>query len=156
MPDRLDDEAERQRDPECDAEPDPRVVLERLPAEIAEQRSVRGPEEAGDRVVDDEAPPGERRDVPGGEGHGDAPTGDEPRDEDDVGAALVEHVLGPLQTALRLLTGEPALDRALSDERADPVPEFVSQGLAAPTEKNDGREVEVTRGCEIAADDGDG
>ncbi len=60
VPDGLDDEAERQRDTEREERRPRGVVLERLAAEVAEQRRVRRPQEPGDDVVHDEAAPRER------------------------------------------------------------------------------------------------
>ncbi len=154
--DRLDDEAEREGDAQGDQEPEPRVVLERLPPEVAEQRGVRRPQETGDRVVHDEAPPRERGDVPGGERHGDPSSRDEPGDENDVRAALVEHPFGPFETLARLFTREPALDGVLSDQRAEAVGDVVPDHRPECGEHDDEGEVQVARRGEVARDDDDG
>ena len=100
-----------ERDRECEEEPLPGLLLERLAAEVAEQHGVGAPDRPGDRVVAQEALPGEGLDEARGERRRGAPAGDEARDDDQVGAACLERPLRPFQPFLRLLAGEEARAR---------------------------------------------
>ena len=84
------------------------------------------------------------------------PPGMNLRDEDDVRPALVEHPLRPLEALARLLPREPALHRALSDERAEPVRDVVADHRSERTEQDDEPEVQIARRREVAGDDDHG
>src|SRR5215212_1529723 len=91
----LDTARDRECDPEREQEPLPRLLLEGPPAEVAEHGGIAGPEEARDHVEADEPVPRHLKQA-AGQRHDRAPAGDEAAYEDQVAAALLDLLLGPV------------------------------------------------------------
>ena len=110
----------------------PRLLLELLAADVPEHRRVRRPEPARDQVVAEESMPRQAPRVAGRERHRGPTERDEPGDEDDVAAAFLELLLGPVEAPVRLLVPEQRVDRALPRPLADPVRDVVAGDGASP------------------------
>src|SRR5215208_2351500 len=113
---RLDRSGDGERDDECEEEPLPRLLLERLAAEVAEEDGVGAPDRAGQRVEADEPVPRHPVDEPRGEGRHRPAAGDEPGNHDQVAAAFLEELPRPLDALPRLLALEVAPVQPLAEE----------------------------------------
>ena len=106
------DELDRAGDGEGDRERKqqalPRLRLECVAADVAEQRRVQRPARSGDRVEEDEAPPRVAERPPAERHHG-ASRGDEARDHDQLAAALLDLAVSPGDSLPRLLAAEEPL-----------------------------------------------
>src|SRR5436190_17049980 len=124
--DSLDDECNPTGDGEGDEQRLPGAVLKRLPAEVAEQSRVAGPERGGDGVVGDEATEPRILDGPCGEHRRDASAWDEARHDDEQPTALVEGLRRPRQPAPAFLAAEELLRSTAPEPTADPVGQIVA------------------------------
>src|SRR4029079_2128904 len=123
------DELDRARDREGDCEREqqalPRLRLEGVPAEVAEQRRVEGPGRGGDRIEEDEAAPrvAERS---AAERHHGAAGRDEACDHDQLATALLDLAMSPGDPLPRLFAAEEPLLNPCPVAVADPVGRVVA------------------------------
>src|SRR5205807_2145805 len=82
-----------------------------------------------------------------------ATAGNEPRDDEDVTAALLEEALGPLEPFARALAAEEALDHRLPDPAPDRIRRVVAEERSDRAENDHPRERELTAPGLDAADD---
>ena len=98
-----------------------RVMLEGVAEGVAARAEDRRPDEAAERVEQQEARPGEMID-PGEEGREGAQHGDEAAEEDDLAAVPLEQILRHLQPALVDVDVAPvAIDERKAELASDPV-----------------------------------
>src|SRR5919197_2405487 len=90
----LDSAGDRERDPEREQEALPGRVLERVPAEVAEERGVERPADCCGGVEEDEAAPRKLEELRA-QGDGRPPARNEARDRNQLSAALGQLALGP-------------------------------------------------------------
>src|SRR5689334_20683974 len=143
--DALDDAPDGEPGPQGEQEPLPGRVLERPPAEVAEDGGIQGPEQGGHRVEGEEAPPRVVQQARA-EGHDRASAGDEAGDQDQLAAALVELTLRPGQPLTRLLAAEEAAGRGLAEAPSDQVSQVVASHRARSGRGHDQRERQMTGG----------
>src|SRR6266567_3244549 len=116
--DRLDRAGQCESDAQRQQQPLPGCSLERLAAEVAEQRRVGGPDQPGGRVEHRETRPGEAQ-RPRAERHGGPAAGDETCHGDELAAARGELGLGPADGLAAAIAAEEALRRAPAEPAAD-------------------------------------
>jgi hypothetical protein len=139
-------ELDRACDRECDSEREhealPRRLLERLAAEVSEQRGVESPGERRDRVKDDEPPPW----IPERSGaHSDdrAATRNETGDQDQLPAALAHLALRPVDPLSSLLAAEEAVVDPGSEAVANVVSGVVSEEGSGGRGRDHQHDVEI-------------
>ena len=118
-------------------------ILERLPAEVPEQRRVQGPDERRNGIEQGEAAPREER-CPRGERDGGPPARYETGDGDQLSPAHCELALGPVDGLPRLIAVKEALLRAGAEAAADQIRGVVAEKRATGSGGDDQRQVEAT------------
>src|SRR5215211_5539680 len=100
---------------------EPPLVLERRPAEVAEERDVDRPHERPARVRRKKPPPPGHLHRPGSEGDGRAGARDEPRRDPEPSAVAVDHPASPVEPSCSLLAAEEPLRGGFADPAAEAV-----------------------------------
>ena len=141
-----DQRGDQRRDPDR-----ARVVLESVAEGVAARAEDRRPDEAAERVEQQEARPGEMVD-PGEEGGEGAQHGDEAAEEDDLAAVPLEQILRHLQPALVDADVAPvAIDERKAELAPDPIAGVVADDRRRRRAEDDENDVERTGGGETAA-----
>ncbi len=141
--DELDPAGDREGDPEREQQALPRLRLERVAADVAEQRGVERPGRGGDRIEEDEAAPrvAER---PAAERHHGAAGGNEACDHDQLAAALLDLAMSPGDPLSRLLPVEEPLLDPRPVAVADPVSRVVAGERTGRGEDDHERQAQVS------------
>src|SRR5947207_7017269 len=121
----LDGARNRKRDPECEQEALPGRRLERVAAEVPEQRGVEGPAECRRRVENHEPSPrvSERT---GAQSDDCAASRDEAGDQDQLSASLADLLLSPIDALSTLFAAE----EAVVDPGAEAVSDVIRRAVA--------------------------